>query len=329
MKQSLLFLLTFSLSLIAGPGLNLEHLEEQLKTSGLEGEVHGSSESTGLYSFTVRNPENFFENMTFPMTSSQESIREQLKTLNRHDRVKVKGSFVKNAAPIKHIQVDELSLVKKFESGMPESHYQYQAKLPDELMNKTELSGKVHAVADGGKILVLEYKDVVVPVYVRDEKWTKDLYRNDLVTVKFVIRKHPHQPVHVMLDPKAEVPVVVTDKLVTIHGKPGSVEGNLVLFPKSPQVKFNVFALQVPQANGTTREYTLVNFDDPQAFEKIREKCQELWDKNPGNIKNARNKFLNLNVRLKATGTFNVVDPGQANPQILLTGPDSLTVVTK
>ncbi len=329
MKFIVALLLAVSFTAFADPSFTLEQIEEQLKTSGLEGEVHGSSGPTQLFVLTVRAPGNFFEHKEFPLTSTLESVREQFKTLNRHDKVKVKGNFVKNEAPIKHIQVDELAVVKKYESSMPASSYKYQAKMPDELLNKTELSGKVHAVADGGKILVLEYKDVVLPVFVRDEKWTKDLFRNDIVTIKYLIRKKPQEPVHIMLDPKAEVPLVVNDKMVSWHGKPGSVEGYLVLFPKSPQVVFNVFALQVPQANGATREYTLVNFDDPKVFEHIREKLQELWDKNPGKIENARNKFINLNVKLKATGTFNVVDPGQANPQILLTGPESLTVITK
>lgn len=139
----------------------------------------------------------------------------------------------------------------------------------------------------------------------------------------------PHQPAHVSVDFTKSEPIKVIDKLVEWHGKEGSVVGTLVLFPKSPQVQFNVFALQIADDNGVKREITLVNFEDPKVFEAIRDKLQDLWDRKPQNIVNARNKYLNLNVTLKATGTFNVVDPGQANMQILLKGPESLEVVRR
>lgn len=325
MKTLVSLLLFLSLPLFAD--FNLEKIEEQLKTEGLVGEVHGSSAPNSLFVFTLRNPQNFFEHLEFPLTSTLESVQQQLKTLSRHDRVKVKGHFIKNSAPIRHIQADEITLIKKYENNLPVPPYEYQG-VPQELIGKTELIGKVHAVADEGRILVLEYKDIVVPVYIRDAKWTKDLFRNDKVRVKYLVRKKPQEPTHLMLDPKAENPLVVTDRMVDWHGKAGSIEGYLILFPKSPQVIFNVFALQVKDADGVNREFTLVNFDDPKVFEAIRARLQTLWDTNPGKIENARNKFINWKVKLKATGTFNVVDPGQANPQVLLQGPENLEVVS-
>ena len=100
-----------------------------------------------------------------------------------------------------------------------------------------------------------------------------------------------------------------------------------MLFPASPQVKFNVFALHQKDQDGVSKEYTLVNFEDEKVFEAIRNKLQSLWDSSPDAVINSRNKLLNTKIRIRATGTFNVVDPGQANPQIMLAGPDSITLV--
>ena len=327
MKHLIAFSVLFTLSNTFATSISIEQVERELKGPGAIGWVHGSVPEYDQFVFTYRNPDNFFDHLEFPLTTENLTVKEELKKLGRHDEVKVKGSLLDNKAPIKHISVEEVTVVKKFENPINHPPYQHAAKLPGDLLGKTELVGKVHAVVDDGKILVIEYKDAIVPVYVRDNKYTKGLYRNDKIRLQYVVKTHPSSPSHVMINTKSENPLVVTDRVVDIHGKKGSVEGFLILFPKSPQVLFNVFALQVPDALGIKREFTLVNFDDPKVFEAIRIKLQEFWDKNPGGIKDARNKFINLNVRLKATGTFNVVDPGQANPQVILSGPESITVV--
>ncbi|MGZ3706939.1 MAG: hypothetical protein ACXVA8_13000, partial [Bdellovibrionota bacterium] len=108
-----------------------------------------------------------------------------------------------------------------------------------------------------------------------------------------------------------------------LHGKPAALDGELVLFPKSPEIIFNVFALLQHLDNGLTRQYTLVNFDDPALFKKIREKLQAEWDKFPAYV-NGRNKLVSTKVRVRAKGTFNEIDPGQANPQILLKSVDDV-----
>ena len=54
---------------------------------------------------------------------------------------------------------------------------------------------------------------------------------------------------------------------MAMHGKPAAVEGALVLFPKSPQVIFNVFAVLQELPGGMQRQYTLVNFESTEAFD--------------------------------------------------------------
>lgn len=325
--RSILISLILAFSLPVSAAIDLVQFEKDLNGNGVIGEVHGATSSLSLYVFSFRDPENFFDHVEFPLTTENETIRAELKKLGRHDSIKIRGKFLVNKAPIKHIDLSDLTVVKKFEGGLNVPAYKYQAKLPEDLVGKSELVGKVHAIAQEGKILVIEYKDAVIPVYVSDAKWTKDLYRNDKIKMQYKIRSHPEQPTHVSLDVSKPNALTVTDSAVQMHGKPGAIEGYLILFPKSPQVLFNVFAVQHVDANGVKREFTLVNFEDPKVFEKIRLQLQEWWDKNPGKIENARNKYINYNVKLRATGTFNVVDAGQANPQILLNGPEDLTLI--
>lgn len=307
--------------------IDLVQFEKDLKGKGVVGEVHGATTALSLYVFSYRTPGNFFEHMEFPLTTDSDTIKVALENLGRHDSIQIRGEFLSNGAPIKHIHVTELTLLKKFEGGLEVPPYKHEASLPQDLLGKSALYGKVHAIAEGGKVLVIEYQDAVVPVFVNKPEFTQHLYRNDKIRLKYKIRQHPGRPVHLSLDTDAQDPLIVTDSALAMHGKEGSIEGNLILFPKSPQVKFNVFAVQHVDENGVKREFTLVNFEDPAIFEKIRLQLQEWWDTHPGKIQNARNKYINLNVRLRATGTFNVVDPGQANPQILLTGPESLTLL--
>jgi len=57
------------------------------------------------------------------------------------------------------------------------------------------------------------------------------------------------------------------DSIMALHGQPASVEGELVLFPKSPQVKFNVFAVLQPLPGNLRRQFTLANFESTDAFQ--------------------------------------------------------------
>jgi len=321
-------LLFVSLTLNAAP-TPLSELEKQLKEEGLKGWVHGATEPLNLYVFTHREPGDFFSHREFPLIPGNEAVSRTLQSLKRHDQVILKGNFLANQAPINHIWVSHIDLINAYESPTPAPEpYPYKADLPEDLFSHKEIFAKVHAVVNDGKVLVIEYKDAVVPVIVGNPAMAKGLYRNDKVRLKIEVRDFPSKPTHISLDLQAKDPVLVTDRMVDWHGKTGAVEGPLVLFPKSPQVSFNVFAIQVADEMGILREFTLVNFEDSKVFEQIREKLQKLWDSETKGIENGRNKLINRNIQIKATGVFNVVDPGQANPQVLLTGPESIKLIT-
>ena len=59
------------------------------------------------------------------------------------------------------------------------------------------MTALVHAVVDEGRVLVLEYKDAIVPMISRNKSLTEHLYRGDRVTVQYTVRQKPAYPLHV------------------------------------------------------------------------------------------------------------------------------------
>lgn len=304
--------------------IDLKEIETKLKGDGVVGWIHGSVKDRSLYVFTFRNPKNFFDSVQFPMVGQNQGIRDQLKKFKRNDQVSIKGEFLENDAPIPHIQVSEIVLVKALQEPKPLGDYPYKTEIPKELIGKTEVIARVHAVAEEGKVTVVEIGDQVVPVFADDNRLTKDLYRGDKIRLKYVLQKKPHEPTHVRPNVAVDPNIEVLDKIVEQHGKKATLDGHLVLFTKSPQINMDVYALQIIDAEGTAIQYTLVNFDDAAVFQKIRDKLEAFWKAHESTAVNGRNKWSNRQIKIRATGTLNVVSPSQANPQIFLEGPDSI-----
>jgi hypothetical protein len=319
---------TLLLSCATARAVDLVEVEKKLTTTGIEGEIHGASADNSLFVFTVRAPDNFFDFVELSLIPDEVPVQRALEKLNRHDRVRIKGFFLPNKSPQKHVAVQSLEMVKKYESPVPApSAYEHEARIPDELLNQASATFLVHAVHADGHILVVEYKDVVLPIWVKNGDLSKDLFRGDVVKLGFTIQKHPGEPVHLKLNETETGSVRVIESIRKKHGTKGTMEGALVLFPKSPEIKFNVFALLEDLPGGLKRQYTLVNFESPEAFAKLREKLQTAWDRHPKDFFNGRNKLVSRAVRVKATGTFNEIDPNQANPQILVTGPEAVEIL--
>ena len=307
--------------------VDLTEVERQLTTTGVEGWIHGAVAQQGLYVFTYRNPTDFFDFVEMSLVSFKPELTNQLSALGRHDRVRVKGVFLDNPSPQKHIQVASIEMLKKYEPSPAMGSYSYEAKIPDELLQKRSGLFLVHAVGGDGHILVTEYKDAVVPIFVKNALLTQGLFRNDLVQLSFRIQQSPNQPTHLNLDERAPHPVQVIESIKEKHGTLTAIEGALILFPKSPEIIFNVFAVQQELPEGLSRQFTLVNFDDPAEFKRIRDALQAAWDKYPGASVNGRNKLVSTRIRVKASGTFNEVSPNQANPQILLKSLQSIEII--
>jgi len=301
-------------------------VQKDLQGSGAVGWIHGSAPDQKIYVFTVRNPQNFFDYAEFSLTSDSELILQQLSQLSRHDQVRIKGNFLDIPSPQIHIDISSIETLLAYESGVPTKPYEHQTQIPEDLIKTTEATFLVHAVAGDGAVLVLEYQDVVVPVFVKKTELTKSLYRGDLIHLHYTIQHRPKEPVHLNLDESfGEKALQVMESIKAQHGKNISIEGRLVLFPKSPEIKFNVFAVEQNLSSGLRRQYTLVNFEDPELFQKIRQTLQTAWDQNPQFV-NGRNKLISTKVRVQVTGVINEIDPSQANPQILIPHLDALIV---
>lgn len=307
-------------------GIDPAKLEPALKGEGLVGWMHGAISDRGLYVFTYRDPNDFFKSAEFPVVTHVPAVIERLKTLNRHDRIKIKGQFIRNGAPIVHIYVSDLEILGTYNDGIDVPPYQYSEEALKELMAQTEVLAKVHAISGEGRILVIEYKDAVVPIFVEETSVSKNLHRGDTIRLQYVVRDFPNRPPHLSPDLSKPAPIQIRHKITEDHGKTMSREGILVMFPKSPQISVDVFAVQYVDSDGIGLEYTLVNFESAEIFEQIRAKLKAAWDRNSGAVVSGRNKLLNPKIRVKATGMINVQAQNQANPQILVADPADIEI---
>jgi hypothetical protein len=297
-----------------------------LAGDGLDGWMHGAAAASGLFVFTYRLPNDFFRYADFPMIPGSPEVARELAGLQRHDRLRVFGSLEKKG-PQRHVRVRRIEVLTRFSSGVDAPSYAHDTTTHAALLGGRALVGRVHGVDAEGKILVVELADKVVPVFVTRPEHVRDLWRNDKIRLHYVIAEHPDRPIHLRLDPAVSRPIEVLERVQAGHGQPIELEGDLVLFPRSPQIKFDIWALRVVDRDRVEREYTLVNFSDPELFKAIRDKLARGWAAHPGAPVDARNKFIKQGLRVRARGVLNVISPAQANPQILLSSEGAVEVL--
>lgn len=319
---------TFAVCSSSALAVDLGQIEKDLGTVGVEGWIHGSVKGRDLYVFTYRNPKDFFDSVDMSLVSVAPEMTEKLALFSRHDRVLIKGSFMDNPSPQKHVELKSIELIKKYQNAYPTHEYEHEVKIPESLEGLSRADFLVHAIAEGGHVLVVEYKDQVLPIYVKNADLSQDLFRNDVVSLSFHIQQRPSEPTHLVVNENEVGAVKVIDSIRDRHGKTVSVEGALVLFPKSPEIIFNVFAVQDEALANCKRQFTLLS-QDPATFTKIRDVLQKAWDFHPGGYVNGRNKLISQKIRVRVTGTFNEINPGQANAQILLDSADSVKLIEK
>ena len=297
-------------------GLAIASLSQELTNTGLVGRIHGAASESQMFVMAVREPNNFFAHREFSLIPQDEATKDTLDRLNRHDLVCVTGNIIANPSPQQHIALDSIRVLEPWTQPEGFAPYERQA-VPAELTEQTSFIGKVHAIGAGGKILVMGYKDAVVPIYVSATEYTKGLYRGDIVKLTYQIQQYPQRPVHLQLDTTVEQPVEVIDAIAAWNEQPKTLTGSLVKFPQSPQLKFDVYAMEV-DTDGIKRYFTLINFENMAEFQNIRQKLAKIWDENAATAVSGRNKLINPEVTIEATGIANIVSPEQANPQILL-----------
>ena len=303
-----------------------EKLEAQLAGEGLGGWVHGGRSDEQLLVFTWRHPESFFINVQVPMIAATPELAEKLAQLRRHDYVVIRGNVVQNKAPIRHLLITELVELKKWEGPGSDIDFEYQQGLRAELLAQDFATFKIHAIANEGRVLVVEYKDLIVPVVNPQPERAASLYRNDIVYIKYQARALPMQPLHLQIDYQRPDPILLIEPIVSGHGEAFTLTGPLVMFPQSPQIIFDVFAIRSEDVNQLQHNYTLVNFTDPEIFLQLRDQLAEIWQQNAAGATYDRNKFINRNIIVTAKGTKNVISPNQANPQIVIEKLEDVSV---
>ena len=306
-------------------GLELRQLSKELVNRGLIGRIHGAASQSQMFVMSVREPNNFFSHREFSLLARGRKNLNALTQVNRHDLVCIQGYFLPNPSPQQHIVVNSIQVLEPWSPPEGFTPYQREVVLTSELRDQSSLLGKVHAIASEGKILVIEYQDGVLPIYVGKTEYTQDLYRGDIIKLAYQIQIKPQKPTHLTLDTTVEKPLEVIDAIAQWQNQEQTLTGKLVKFPQSPQIKFDVYAMEV-DTKGIKRYFTLVNFENIAEFEKIRDKLANIWDANAATAISGRNKLINPEVTIQARGLINIVSPEQANPQILL---DSTEQVTK
>lgn len=289
--------------------------------NGVALEVHAAPEGLKHYVGTWRDPENFFIFEHYSLVPHSAEVASSFAQLKRHDRIRVWGSVLTDMrAPQGHLEIERIVVES---AGADLGHFIRQARLDAGFPAENEFFyALVHAVDPESGLLVVEYKDTVLPVRVPSAIHLPQLFKNDVVKMRATLATHPHEPQHLKL-----LELVVESSIVNIHGQAIDKTGELVRFPASPQVRFDVWAIREDLGHGLSRQYTLINFDDKALFDAIRAKAAAFWQAaDASGIVNGRNKLVNMKLRVRARGMGNMVDPGQANAQIVLSSLDDLTV---
>lgn len=306
--------------------IDLDAIEKQLNNSGLGGWVHSAVKDEKMFVFTWRQPGNFFINMQFPMFSIDQAVHSKLAKLRRHDQIKLKGKFVKGQAPLQHIEVEEITIVEKYNG--PEDYFEYDPTILNTIMEGSEVVAKVHVVANKGAVLVIEKGDRVLPVFNPEPDLAKCLYRNDKVRIQYKVRSFPNRPSHLELNVEKNQPLEIMERIVDAHGEEFEVSGPLVMFPQSPQIKFDVYAIRDLDPDNLQRNFTFMS-EDFSVFFALKDKLEEVWKTMADSAQYDRNKFINNKIWIKAKGKKNVVDPTQANPQIFISDINDVEITIK
>lgn len=298
--------------------LTPEAIRLALRGPGLSGRVHGRLQEDSFAVLSLRTPEDFFNSLQINLVPvpGDENLLAQLKSLERHDSICIKGDLAVFGGDQLHAFVTRLFIEDEWQKDYPQlPEYQYRAPRIESLPTRGIVRVIVHAVSEG--LLVAEYGDRIVPLVVKGGGLPQGLFRGDLIAAAYVMSLAPDRPPHLYLDTTAAWPVRILKSAQREHGKILALEGQLALFPRSPQISRDIFALYFVD-DGFDRNYTLVNFADPILFENIQSSLAEVWSQYEEDVVRGRNSFRNPRIRLKVRGVGHVVSPNQANPQLLV-----------
>jgi hypothetical protein len=295
--------------------------------AGLAGTIHGfpTADHGTTAVMSVRADNDFFNARQINLISQNESVSELLNTLKRNDGACIRGTIVPLGTEQIHVNVSEIAVLDLQNDPYPDlPPYEYRGPTAESLPPGGKLVARMHASAPG--MLLVEVVDRVMPLVVRNPaSIPADLYRFDTVEFSYDKAQSPGSPVHLVLNESLNPPIKITDSIRAQNGKQTRVVGYLALFPRSPLISRDTYAINVDQ-NGIQTSYTLVNFDNPEIFEKLQRALEQAWKSDTSKISRGRNYFLNGRVSVAIKGKLNMVSPSQANPQIIVDDFNALKI---
>lgn len=310
------------------PPPTLDELAARLTKDGLRGTMHGANARLGTYVFTWWDPGSFFNSQNFSLVPATPEVGTALAGLSRHQELLIHGAMVRVPGSQPHVRVDSVEPGKKWDPGVqsvlpPDK----PANLARAVKGKKRLRVLVHAIAEDGGMLAVEYRGSVVPVQVPEDaelrRLVKSLYRGDRIDIRFKVAEHPTTPLHLRLVPAEsgteEAPIKVLTAAHELHGKVITVEGHLVLFPRSPSIRRDVWGVEELDKDHLDTYYTIFNFKDMKDQEKTDALLRAAWTSKPEGVKDGRNKYIQTRIKVRVTGE--VVNPAanQANPALSAT----------
>jgi hypothetical protein len=301
------------------------YLQKALSGTGISGRIHGAVPELNQYIIVLG--QDLAAAVELPIYTHDPKVAEQMKKLHRNDLVTIKGKVVKRS-PINHLAVTALEVNEPFKTTFSGPHEKVEAKLPPELVDGSEIIATIHAAPRHGKVLVLDYKGRVLPLFLPEEGYdlTNEICRGDKVRIQYFYREMPEGvPPHLELDLSAQNPIDDFDKMLDQDEREVELEGLLTLHERNPVVTVDVFGLQVTDKLGLTRIYFIMNFDP-----EVRGKLQKLWEENRGSLIVGRNLEYNPKIRLKITGTVSSIrmfSSRQGNPQLYFDSWQAVTVL--
>lgn len=274
----------------------IAELGRRAETEGLKGTMHGANHRLGTYVFTWWDPRSFFMSVNMSVAPANPEAEKALAQVERHQEVVVHGKLVPNPSAQPHLLVDRVEPGKKWSPGVEVTE---PARKPGQvaryIRGRKELDALVHAISEDGSMLVVEVRDEVVPVQVPADaalrETVKGLYRGDRIRFRFRRAAQPERPLHLVLAPSTggEPALRVTDSARALHEQTRTVEGALVLFPRSPVLRRSIWGVEDRDPKGLHRYYTIFNFQNREDQARIEERLQKAWSGTPG-ARDARNK---------------------------------------
>lgn len=180
--------------------------------------VHGAIPSGNIYVF---GDGGFY----YSAYTRDPALAETFKTLKRNDDLTITANYTRTGSAQPHINVTELA--HNFASDSTFKH-KFDYSRFDGLESVT-LLGSVHAVAGAGEVLVFNYEDIVIPVFV-DEALHEEasaLWKFDIVLLDLSIQRIPGRPLHFYTRDDSGDAIRLVDAITDCDGVTTDLVGNI------------------------------------------------------------------------------------------------------